>query len=88
MSDTDTNYMPAKMVRARYSVCGRTLSRWDKIGFPLPIVINHRRFWRLADLQAWERACAADRKTVTDEPELRFVNGADHHEQEVLHAAE
>ena len=60
--NTDDNFLPAKQVERRYSVCGRTLDRWEdnpELGFPKPSWINHRRYWRLADLQAWERARAA-----------------------------
>ncbi len=31
----------------------------DDSGFPHPIIIKRRRFWRLSDLVAWERARAA-----------------------------
>ncbi|MGO8839717.1 MAG: DNA-binding protein [Methyloceanibacter sp.] len=60
-------YLPAKIVRIRYGVCGRTLARWEenpKLGFPQPIRINKNRFWRLEDLVNWERARAAGKPTA------------------------
>lgn len=49
--------LPATMVRRRYGVSDMTVFRWvndKKLGFPQPIYINKRRYWRLADLQAFE----------------------------------
>ena len=62
MDDEDSNFLPSKEVRLRYDICGRTLSRWEEnpaLRFPKPSWINRRRYWRLADLQAWERARAS-----------------------------
>lgn len=39
-----------------------TLWRWlqnDALGFPKPLVINRRRYWKLAEIEAWERAQAS-----------------------------
>jgi len=50
-------YLPAGAVRARYGVSDMSLWRWlhdEALGFPAPIRINKRRFWRLAELEAWE----------------------------------
>lgn len=49
--------LPATPVRARYGVSDMTIFRWladPKLGFPQPIRINGRRYWRLSDLQAFE----------------------------------
>jgi hypothetical protein len=49
--------VPASKVRGRYNVSNQTLWRWEnneKLGFPQPIRINARRYWRLAELQAFE----------------------------------
>lgn len=38
-----------------------TLWRWlgnPALAFPKPLVINRRRYWRLADIEAWERSRA------------------------------
>jgi predicted DNA-binding transcriptional regulator AlpA len=54
----DSEYLlPAGMVRARYNVSDMSIWRWlndDRLGFPKPLRIHNRRFWRLADLRAWE----------------------------------
>jgi predicted DNA-binding transcriptional regulator AlpA len=50
-------YLPASQVRARYGVSDMSLWRWlhdPRLGFPAPIKIHKRRYWKLADLQAWE----------------------------------
>jgi predicted DNA-binding transcriptional regulator AlpA len=55
--------LPAKLVWQRYSVTDRTLDRWltrPELRFPKPIaVINGRRYWSLAELEAWERERAS-----------------------------
>ena len=53
----DATYLPAAQVRARYGVSDMSLWRWlknEELGFPHPIRINNRRFWRLNDLETWE----------------------------------
>jgi predicted DNA-binding transcriptional regulator AlpA len=55
-------FLPANRVWARYGVTSMTLHRWlrdDRLGFPKPMLIGRMRFWRLADLEAWEAARAA-----------------------------
>jgi predicted DNA-binding transcriptional regulator AlpA len=52
-------YLTAGRVRDRYGVSEMSLWRWlrDKaLGFPHPIRINKRRFWKLSDLESWEAA--------------------------------
>jgi predicted DNA-binding transcriptional regulator AlpA len=53
----------AKTVRQRYGDSSdMTLWRWlhdEKMGFPQPLRINGRRFWRLTDLEEWERSRAS-----------------------------
>jgi hypothetical protein len=47
---------------ARYGVCSRTIARWERnprLGFPAALVVNHRKYRRLAELQAWDRVRAA-----------------------------
>lgn len=49
--------LPAAQVRVRYGVSDMTVFRWladEKLGFPQPIRINNRRYWRVAELQAFE----------------------------------
>ena len=54
-------FLTGPQVRARYGVTDMTVHRWLKnadLGFPRPTYINRRRYWREADLVAWERARA------------------------------
>jgi predicted DNA-binding transcriptional regulator AlpA len=50
-------FLTSKQVRARYGVSDMSLWRWlrnEALGFPRPLRINGRRFWKLVDLEAWE----------------------------------
>jgi hypothetical protein len=50
--------LPARLVCERYDIVRRTLDRWidnEALGFPRPIVINKRRYFREHELEAWER---------------------------------
>jgi predicted DNA-binding transcriptional regulator AlpA len=61
MNPNPPTYLPAGAVRARYGVSDMSLWRWlrdDALGFPAPIRINRRRFWKLAELEAWEASRA------------------------------
>jgi hypothetical protein len=53
----DGPLLPTREVAARYKVCVRTVERWldDEIGFPTPVWINNRRYFRLRKLEAFER---------------------------------
>jgi predicted DNA-binding transcriptional regulator AlpA len=56
---TTDNLMPTRQVCQRYSVSPRTIERWfenEKLGFPKPVLINKRRYYREAELTAWERS--------------------------------
>jgi hypothetical protein len=54
-------------VRRRYGVSDMWIHRrlTDRSGFPQPLVINRRRFWKLADLVAWERTQAAGKPAAS-----------------------
>ncbi len=47
-----------------------TLWRWmhkPEVKFPPPIVISGRQFWKISELEEWERGAAAGKATaVTD----------------------
>jgi predicted DNA-binding transcriptional regulator AlpA len=50
-------FLPANRVWSRYGVTSMTLHRWlrdDRLHFPKPMLIGRMRFWRIADLEAWE----------------------------------
>lgn len=51
-------FLPARKVWERYGVTSMTLHRWLKDpnnNFPKPTYLGRFRYWRLADLEAWER---------------------------------
>jgi predicted DNA-binding transcriptional regulator AlpA len=53
----DKTYLPAGQVRARYDVSDMAIWRWlrdEALRFPAPIRIHNRRYWKLAELEAWE----------------------------------
>ena len=63
-SDAATDsFLTAKQTRTRY---GDVSDMWlwrrlhDDSGFPRPIVINRRRFWRVSELIRWERSRAPE----------------------------
>jgi hypothetical protein len=59
-------FLTAAQTRRRY---GDASDMWlwrrlhDDSGFPQPILINKRRFWRLSELIAWEKETAATAHT-------------------------
>jgi predicted DNA-binding transcriptional regulator AlpA len=60
--DQDDLCLPAPEVRRRYGRSDMWLWRMlqdENSGFPKPLVINNRRYWRLADLRDWELSQAA-----------------------------
>lgn len=55
----DEVYLPGPKVRARYGVTDMTLHRWlnrPEMEFPRPHYFGRLRYWRLAELEAWEQA--------------------------------
>ena len=56
---TQERLLPARQVWEHYTITSRSLSRWlarGNLGFPRPMVVNGRRYWRLTEIEAWERA--------------------------------
>lgn len=57
-----TKYLTSHQVRARFGgVSSMTLWRWakdDKMGFPIPMRLNRRKLFNLADIEKWERETA------------------------------
>jgi hypothetical protein len=52
-------------VCARYSICGRTLSRWEQaaeLEFPQPTVINRRKYYDELALTEWDQKQARGRQ--------------------------
>jgi predicted DNA-binding transcriptional regulator AlpA len=57
MRDDQQTYLPSAAVRARYGVSDMSLWRWlhdETLGFPAPVRIQRRRYWKLDELKAWE----------------------------------
>ena len=56
---TPKQYITRKNVRRRYDgISEMTLWRWEhdeKLGFPYAIDINGRKYYDLAEVEAWER---------------------------------
>lgn len=77
-------FLPARLVAARYAVTIRTLDRWtddERLGFPAAVYLGRMRFWRIADLEAWEAEQASgaprDGGASGDRRQLRARRGAD-----------
>lgn len=54
-------FLPARLVWERYGVTSMTLWRWlrdEEMRFPRPVYLGRFRYWRVADLEAWETAQA------------------------------
>lgn len=55
---TTSEFLPARRVWERYGVSQMTLWRWlrdEKMSFPRPIYFGRFRYFRIADLEDWER---------------------------------
>ena len=66
-SKPDEELLPAASTRNRYRVSDMTLWRWENdpdLDFPKPIRINGRRYWRIADLQAFETRHASKQEAA------------------------
>lgn len=53
-----TQFLPTRSVLERYEITTMTLWRWcqsKQLSFPAPMMIGRRKYWKLADLEAWER---------------------------------
>jgi hypothetical protein len=62
INDCEGPLLPASAVWGRYGVADRTLDRWlanKSLGFPRPLVINRRRYFRERELAEWERKRAS-----------------------------
>jgi DNA-binding transcriptional MerR regulator len=52
----DERLLPVGQVCRRYSVTDRTIDRWlERKILPEPIRINRYRYWRVSDLEKFER---------------------------------
>jgi len=58
---TEDAFLPARKVWERYGVTDMTLYRWlrdERIEFPQPVYIGRFRYWKIADLEAFEASRA------------------------------
>ncbi len=58
--------LPAAAVLRRYRIVDRTLKRWldnPSLNFPRPLVVNGRRYFKLGELEQWERSRAANARS-------------------------
>lgn len=54
----DPGYLPARRVWERYGITSMSLHRWvndPALNFPRPMYFGRFRFWRLSELEEWER---------------------------------
>lgn len=54
---TAKHYVNSKYVRERYDISDMSLWRWQndpKLGFPKPMIINRRKLWDPAELDAFD----------------------------------
>jgi hypothetical protein len=62
LPDVEESLLPTRAVCARYQVVPRTIERWvedEGLGFPQPLFINRRKYFRQRELEAFERRRAA-----------------------------
>lgn len=58
MNATQEIYLSGPQVLQRFGISEMSLWRWEKdeaLRFPKPMRIRNRKFFRLADIEAWER---------------------------------
>jgi predicted DNA-binding transcriptional regulator AlpA len=61
MSD-EVVWLTGPQVRERFSISPMGLSRWlndERLHFPRPVKIRERLFWRLGDIEAFEKQIIA-----------------------------
>lgn len=53
----ETIYLSSAQVRARYGSVSATwlTRRVRRDGFPTPVLFGSRRYWRITEIEAWER---------------------------------
>lgn len=65
LAATSLEYLPARKVWERYGVTSMTIARWldnEDMGFPRPVYLGRYRYWKLSDLEVWERERARRQK--------------------------
>jgi predicted DNA-binding transcriptional regulator AlpA len=67
-------------MRERYGISDMTIWRWlnnPVLNFPKPLIVNRRRYWRHAEIEAWERAQAASRSPADATASLQRARRTD-----------
>ena len=57
-SSSSEGFLPARRTWERYGVTSMTLHRWiadEGMNFPPPVYIGRFRYWKISDLELWER---------------------------------
>jgi len=52
-------WISAPSIAERFDVSDKTIARWERnaeLGFPRATLINKRKFFRLDEVEAWERS--------------------------------
>lgn len=73
MTESDNEaLLPSRAVKHRYGgICDMTLWRWGRdpdLGFPAPIVINRRKYWRASDLDHWDSQHSLEASAAVGRP--------------------
>lgn len=88
MNDTNPKIeklIPASRVKEMFGgISDMTLWRWlneAEIGFPQPIRINGRRYWRIQELLSWlnswrERTCSTSERFPSDRADICLIDSA------------
>ncbi len=53
----DDSYLTGPQVNKRFSISAMTRWRWERdanLGFPAPLRIKNRSYWKLTALESWE----------------------------------
>ena len=70
MAPKEEKHLNSAQVKRRYADCtDMTLWRWEhdeNLGFPKPLIIGSRKYWKLSDLERFEADCARRKMKVPD----------------------
>jgi predicted DNA-binding transcriptional regulator AlpA len=69
-TEKDDTFLPARKVWERYGVSDMSLFRWERderMNFPKPIRIGRYKYWKLSDLEQWERSLPRGVASKTEE---------------------
>jgi predicted DNA-binding transcriptional regulator AlpA len=68
MTNIETEWLSAAKLTAMLGVTSMTIWRWErntKLAFPKPTVINDRKYWHRADINAWMRKMVVGKADAT-----------------------